>query len=354
MSAGDIAELNPNPMKKPEFSGNPFGLPRLFLTMTLLSNALATPVPADNLRISYEGRHAVGPDHEVMMGFPGIITHIRVNSGQLAVKINASSDDVYFNLSVDGAPPTRLRLAKGLNHLDLLKGALPGVHAVELVRRTESWQGVCQVLDYDPGSGEILEPSPLPSRKLMFIGDSITCGSSTEDSDVPGKPGAERSNAAASFGMRLAARLKAQVNLVSYGGRGIIRDWQGMKAINNAPQFYELALPDDPSALWDHAAYVPDAIGICLGTNDFSRGIPDQTEFVNGFIEFIRKVRRDADIPHRFPDPRRRARRGPQAHRLPRLPGRSREEVGFSHGDPRENQALQGNPGRRPSDRRGA
>jgi lysophospholipase L1-like esterase len=268
--------------------------------MTLLSNALAMPVPADSPSIIYEGRHAVGPHHEVMMGFPGIVTILRVNGGQLGVRINASSDDVYFNLSVDGAAPSRVRLTKGLNQLDLLKGEAPGVHTVELVRRTESWQGVCQILGYDPGTGELLKPAPLPSRKLMFIGDSVTCGSSTEESDDPGKPGAERSNAAASFGMKLAARLNAQVNLVSYGGRGIIRDWQGIKAINNAPEFYELALPDDAKTPWNHASYVPDAIGICLGTNDFSRGIPDQTEFVNGFVEFLRKVRRDAPAARIF------------------------------------------------------
>jgi lysophospholipase L1-like esterase len=281
-------------MTEPRVFGTPFRWPRLFLTMTFLSNALAMPVPADGPRIAYEGRHAIGPNHEVMMGFPGIVTTLRVNSGQLGVQINASSDDVYFNLSVDGAAPALLRLTKGLNQLDLLKGVAPGIHTVELVRRTESWEGVCQVLGYDLGTGELLEPAPLPSLKLLFIGDSVTCGEATEESDGRGKPGAERSNAAASFGMKLAARLKTQVNLVSYGGRGVIRDWQGMKAINNAPEFYELALPDDPKALWNHASYVPDAIGICLGTNDFSRGIPDQTEFVNGFIEFIRKIRRDA------------------------------------------------------------
>ncbi|HZZ20678.1 MAG TPA: GDSL-type esterase/lipase family protein [Opitutaceae bacterium] len=252
------------------------------------------PVPADNPRVLYQGRLIVGSAHQVMMGFPGIVTLVKVNGTRLGVRISASSDDVYFNVSVDGAAPERIRLVKGQNDLELLKGAAPGVHTVELVRRTESWEGVCEVEGFEIGGGTLLEPAPLPARKLMFIGDSVTCGSGTEQSDVPGKPGAERSNAAASFGMKLAVRLGAQFNLVSYGGRGIFRDWQGITATNNAPEYYELALPDDPKTQWDHSTYVPDAIGICLGTNDFSRGIPDQTTFVNAFIEFLRKVRRDA------------------------------------------------------------
>ena len=128
----------------------------------------------------------------------------------------------------------------------------------------------------------------------MFIGDSITSGEATEASDIPEKPGAERSNAAASFCFKLASRLNAQVHLVSYGGRGMIRDWQGIRNTNNVPVFYELALPDDPNVPWNARSYVPDAIGICVGTNDFSQGIPDENEFVNGYVEFLRKVIRDA------------------------------------------------------------
>jgi lysophospholipase L1-like esterase len=285
-------------MKPSLFSKAPFSWPHVVLAMASLSSACAMSVPGDAPRIVYEGRTVVGPDHEVKMGFPGIVTVVRIKGGQLTARINAGSDDVYFNLSVDGSPPARLRLKKGVNELDLLKGFTPGVHSVELVRRTESWEGVCQVLGFDLGDGELLEPVPLPSRKLLFIGDSVTCGSGTEQSDVPGKPGAERSNAAATFCMKLAARLNAQFNLVSYGGRGVIREWEGITATNNAPEFYELALPDDPVSLWDHRRYLPDAIGICLDTNDFSRGIPDETTFVNGYVEFIRKVHRDApDAP---------------------------------------------------------
>jgi len=73
-----------------------------------------------------------------------------------------------------------------------------------------------------------------------------------------------------------------------------MRDWQGIRNINNAPQFYERALPDDPSCLWKQNSYTPDAIAICLGTNDFNQGVPDENEFVNAYVEFIRKIQRDS------------------------------------------------------------
>jgi lysophospholipase L1-like esterase len=262
--------------------------------MTLLRTEKAWELPADDPRVTYEGRYKVGSDHRVIMGFPGVIAHLKANSKALRARIVASTDDVYFSLSIDGNPPTRIRLKKGMNEVPLLENAGEGPHGVRLVRRTEGWEGVCEILGYDVGSGELVAASELPRRKLLFIGDSITCGEGTEEADVPGSPGAERSNAAASFGMKLATRLDSQVHLVSYGGRGIIRDWQGNRATNNAPVFYELALPDDPKSAWSHANYVPDAVGICLGTNDFSPGIPERDEFVSAFAAFVRKVRRDA------------------------------------------------------------
>ncbi|MBW8882700.1 MAG: hypothetical protein JF615_15155 [Asticcacaulis sp.] len=45
---------------------------------------------------------------------------------------------------------------------------------------------------------------------------------------------------------------------------------------------------------------MPDAVGICLGTNDFSSGIPDQTVYVSTYVEFLEKICRDAPGAHIF------------------------------------------------------
>jgi hypothetical protein len=176
-----------------------------------------------------------------------------------------------------------------------VQGAAAGEHTLTLLRCNESWQGTCAFLGFTVGPGGAFLPAePLPARKLMFIGDSVTCGEMTAYAagrDIKDKINC---NARLSYGMILARWLGTQCELVSYGGRGIIRDWQGIRATNNAPQFYALALPDDPTARWDQARYVPDAIGIQLGTNDFSSGVPDQNEFVDAYVKFIAQVRRDA------------------------------------------------------------
>ena len=253
------------------------------------------PVPANNSAIIYEGRYATDAAGVVRLGFPGVTVHLRFRGARLTMRVRASQDDIYFDTSIDGAAPTLVRMHSGEDDYLVVKGGDVAEHAVVLTRRNESWQGTCEILGFDPGSGgELLPPPAMPKRKLMFIGDSVTCGE--KDAYEPGRDLSDKlnSNARVSFGMILARRLGAQCHLVSYGGRGVIRDWQGIRDTNNAPQFYELALPDEAGARWQHSRYVPDAIGIQLGTNDFNQGVPDQNEFVNAYVEFIQKVRRDA------------------------------------------------------------
>jgi hypothetical protein len=253
-------------------------------------------VPADHATILYEGRSAPAPAGGVRLGFPGVTVHLRFRGPSLVLRATASSADCYFDVSVDGATPTVLRLREGPGDYALVPAGPAAEHTVTLIRRTESWQGTCALLAFDPGAGGAMLPAPeLPGRKLMFIGDSITCGAMT--AWTPGaanRDSAINTDARLSYGMLLARKLEAQCTLVSYGGRGLVRDWQGIQATTNAPQFYELALPDDPVARWDPRRYVPDAIGVMLGQNDFSTGIPDQVGYVHAYEQFIETLRRDA------------------------------------------------------------
>lgn len=252
-------------------------------------------VKAADSAIVYEGRYAATDAGAVRLGFPGVTAHLHVRAAQVTLRATASSADCFFNVSVDGGAPTVLRLKKGDGEYALLTATTPGEHTIELARRMESWMGTCTLENFDLGAGgEWLAAPELPRRKLMFIGDSVTCGELA--AWQPGGDPQDKANtdATRSFGKILARRLGAQCHLVSYGGRGIIRDWQGIRDTQNAPQFYERSVPDEATPRWDHARYVPDAIVIGLGTNDFNQGVPDQNEFVNAYVEFVEKVRRDA------------------------------------------------------------
>lgn len=266
----------------------------LFLTLAIMTSLIrAEMISASDPKIQYEGRVAVLAGGSVKIGFPGVAIRFVAEAQSLAMRCSASSDTVFIDLSIDGAPHRRIRLAKGPQDLALLE-KVPGKHSVELIRRNESWQGTLEIAGFLLDGGVIDAAPALPDRKLLFIGDSVTCG---EGTDIrPGDPAEGNFNASGrhAFGRVLGRRLQAQVHLVSYGGRGIIRDWQGIRATNNAPQFYDRVLPDEAEPRWDASRYVPDLVAIGLGTNDFNPGIPDEGEFVSAYVEFVKRVLKDA------------------------------------------------------------
>jgi hypothetical protein len=90
--------------------------------------------------------------------------------------------------------------------------------------------------------------------------------------------------------MLLAKWLGAQVHLVSYGGRGITRDWSGKTDVNIVPVFFERTLPDTPGSVWDHTRYQPDVIVLNDGT-DFDAGPQDEGTFTDAYAAFVARVR---------------------------------------------------------------
>jgi hypothetical protein len=101
-------------------------------------------------------------------------------------------------------------------------------------------------------------------------------------------------NARVSYGMLAARLLNAQVQLVCYGGRGLVRSWNGRTDEFQLPAFYELALADAAHPVkWNQADYEPDLILVAIGTNDFTEGIPERASYVAAFRAFVSTLRRD-------------------------------------------------------------
>ncbi len=257
-----------------------------------LTMASTTTVDARDPRIAYMGRVALTADG-ARMGFPGITVRFVYRGPAPILRLSASSANCYFNLACNGWDPVVIHLNQGENRIALPTGKAPAQGwLVELVRRTESWQGVATFEGLElPSGGELLPPPPWPGRKLMFIGDSVTCGECIERFPAEDVPTPRSANAGRSFGMLLGRWLGAQVHLVSYGGRGVMRDWEGKTDVANAPQFFQRTLPDDPAPPWNPADYSPDAIVICLGQNDFNQDLPAEAIYTRAYDDFVGQVR---------------------------------------------------------------
>lgn len=251
-------------------------------------------VPATDSRLSWVGRTHVDSDG-VHLGFPGVTLTFRARCSRISIELEATTPECWFDLVVDGARLSPMAASEGESVLEIPEVLNAKVaHEIRLIRRTESWQGVVTVKQIlFSGEAELLDPPELPKRKLLFVGDSITAGSGVDKLPPAYPEGGIGNNANRAFGMELGRRLGAQVHLVAYGGRGVTRDWQGLRdeQIITAPTFFERALPDDPASRWDHRSYSPDAVTVCLGTNDFNVGIPDEVDWVGAYYRFVARIR---------------------------------------------------------------
>jgi lysophospholipase L1-like esterase len=242
--------------------------------------------------VRWMGRIEEAPNGAVRLGYPGITALIHFTGTTLAWRVEATSAHCHFNVSIDNGTSRIVKAAAGRSTLVLAEGLSDGPHVARVVRRTESWPGTIAV-EAVTTNGRLLEPPALPERKLLFLGDSITCGAAIDHMPPDFPQDHLDCDAAGSFGMELGHRLSAQTHLVSYGGRGLVRDYQGWGRDKTliAPVMFERAMPDDASSAWDHQRYTPDAVVIGLGTNDFATGIPDEVEWVNAYDALLTRVR---------------------------------------------------------------
>jgi lysophospholipase L1-like esterase len=260
------------------------------LLVSSLAGASEQAIRADDARVLRMGRTVAQADGAVRFGYAGTTLKLAFEGTRLEMDAEGGKDSL-LDVVVDGAPST-LRLGPGRRRIALVENAAPGPHGVELVLRTEAWLGVPAVHGFS-ADGAFLQAAPLPARRLLVLGDSVTCGAIME------RKGSDKTdpylwNARLSYGMLLGPALQAQVQLVCHGGRGLVRSYDGRSDAPQLPAFYRLAIDEGPyQAPWRQADYAPDLILVAIGTNDFTQGIPERAGYVAAYRAFVATLLRE-------------------------------------------------------------
>jgi lysophospholipase L1-like esterase len=220
--------------------------------------------------------------------------------------VESDSGNSALTLLLDGKQLSVAILEKGYNRVPIM---VPGTtwesskvsHTLEVLKRTETWQGVITFRGLSMGTSTLLSTPRLPERKLMFLGDSVTCGVGVNNDATCSNPVTDPSiDAYDSYGMLLGRKLDAQSQLVCYGGRGLERDYKGngvAQGTLNGPQFLDLTIAtDDPKGrvAWDSKNYTPDGIVVSLGTNDFNLEPTkplDEAVWVGEYVALLKRLR---------------------------------------------------------------
>jgi len=250
------------------------------------SEPVALPLkvsPMDpHLRTSgrFDWRDPAGP----RCSWPGTGMQIAFTGRDINVLLKDSGED-YYNVVVDGGPPSILATKPGQERYALARDLPAGRHDVQLFKRTESFVGTTQFLGFELDGDASLEETPEPpGHHIEIIGDSISCGYGNEAHD-PGEPSSPATeNNFLAYGALTARELGADYSCIAWSGRKMWPD-------NTIPEIYRRTLPQDPTSTWDHSLYPPDAVLVNLGTNDFREGIPEPGPWSLAYREFVQRLR---------------------------------------------------------------
>jgi len=196
----------------------------------------------------------------------------------------------FFAVVIDGGTPTSLATNRATERYELASGLDPGRHTVLLTKRTESNVGVVQFLGFIPHKGALVEtPEPTTTRRIEFIGDSVTCGYGDLATDPSEHFNPATEDEASAYGTLTAAALGAQRSVIAYSGIGMYRDDRG-SALEPMPVRFMRSLADDPTSAWGFRAMAPDVVVVNLGGNDFAKGDPGAA-FQQAYVAFLKVLR---------------------------------------------------------------
>ncbi|SFW17909.1 SGNH/GDSL hydrolase family protein [Chitinophaga sancti] len=192
----------------------------------------------------------------------------------------------YLAIQVDDQPARRIEITSVHNVIKAASNLPDGEHMITICKNTEAGIGYLDFLGFQ--CAKLLPITSTPSRRLEFIGNSITCGTGSDQSSFPCGTGQwyDQHNAYMSYGPLTARNLDAKWMLSSVSGIGLIHSCCDMKI--TMPQVFDKINMRDDSLKWNFETYQPHVVTVCLGQND---GKQDAATFCKAYVQFIRTLR---------------------------------------------------------------
>ena len=259
--------------------------------------------PTDS-HIQYTGRISFTNPERPAFNFPGI--QIIAAFEGTSLRMMAKPNSGYFMAQIDKAEPFKVAFRGERDSVVTLATALAnGVHTVRLMYVIEGYEFYPEFWGFILDKGRKLADAPaLPSRKIEFIGNSITCGYGNEGLKKEEHFDYATENHYYSYASITARNLDAQHWVVARSGIGAYRNYGDVKTGSPRscmPVQYEytgyatdLKLRQEASFLrekWDFSRYQPDVVCINLGTNDLSTKNYDLKLLKQGYKKLLKLVR---------------------------------------------------------------
>ncbi len=210
----------------------------------------------------------------------------------------------HWDVTIDGTlAPTPLALTPASKTYTLATGLTPGVHVVELRKRTEAKAGVTQFFGFDYSGGVLLSPPPARLRRIEFLGDSNANGYGIEGAGPGCSFTPATQNEQKSFCALTAAALQADHHNLAQSGIGVFLNYVRTDP-NVMEVVYTRALPNTPGSTYDFTRFEPDVVWITLGGNDWGGENPDlpapltMAQFQAKYAQLVALVRSKRPTAH--------------------------------------------------------
>lgn len=253
--------------------------------------------------IQYIGRISFLDPERPQFNYPGVQVNVCFEGSELRMLCKPKSG--YWMAQIDNAEPFKVAFTGRQDSVVTLCTALPkGRHTARLTYCIEGWSLKPEFRGFVT-DGQLVDPPALPTRKIEFIGNSITCGYGNEAMKPTDHYSYETQNSYYGYAQETARRLNAVVHIVARSGIGVYRNYNGPRTgtpDNRMPVQYEYTLYAEKSAFrkqggsmnehWDFSRFQPDVICINLGTNDLSTNNYDTKLLKHGYKNLLTMVRR--------------------------------------------------------------
>ncbi|AKU99224.1 Endoglucanase E precursor [Labilithrix luteola] len=249
--------------------------------------------------IAYVGRFDLGDS--ARFAWSGSTIRVRFEgASSIAVRLKVASPGYGFNppelayaIRVDDRPKAALAVNPGEARYELAHGLDPSTpHEIALTREAEAFAGIDALLAVELPEGGRFLPVPPRRHRLEVVGDSISAGYGILGANAQCRFSFATERASITYGALLGQALDADVTIVAWSGKGMLRNFDGTTE-DTMPELFERTLPTEPTSTWKFGSPA-DAVIVNLGTNDWFGGGGRPLEiraFEDTYVRFLHRVR---------------------------------------------------------------
>ncbi|MGB8355955.1 MAG: SGNH/GDSL hydrolase family protein [Chthoniobacteraceae bacterium] len=259
---------------------------------------LPQEIPPQNPNIRYIGRwdmsdpaapKATWTDSTVTVDFKGTSLNAKL-------KYTGNYPASYYQITVDGQPTVSISPKPGEELFAVAAGLPDKEHTIEIIRRDEAaWAAPFVFEGFQlEKEGKLMPLPPRSEKRLLIIGDSISCGYGNEAAGNEHNPH-DKQNGYMTYGAIAGRKLGAEVEIIAWSGRTLFPS-------NTMVELYDRTLAQSPTPKADLKSWVPQVVLIDLGTNDFRnpKQPPNQAGWIGAYKSFISTIRQTAPNAYIF------------------------------------------------------